>query len=188
MKRMDTRLNIRTEHQALSAIGIVLLAYTAATSVGGDGFLAAFAAGLAVSVSNRRLCNSFMQYGEVTSEMAMLFAFVLFGAAISTMLHTTNVALSIVLAGILIFVIRPSVLSIVLARTRMSFSAKSLIAWFGPRGLNSLLLALLAVQADVPGAEMLLGHRRDSGPGIHGNPRGKLHPHRRLVPAARLQK
>ena len=68
VKRMDARLTIRTEHQALSGIGIMLLAYTAATSVGGDGFLAAFAAGLAVSLSNRRLCNSFMQYGEVTSE------------------------------------------------------------------------------------------------------------------------
>ena len=101
---------------------------TQKTGASVDGFLAAFAAGLAVSVSNRRLCNSFMQYGEVTSEMAMLFAFVLFGAAISTMLHTTNVALSIVLAGILIFVIRPSVLSIVLARTRMSSSPLALDA------------------------------------------------------------
>lgn len=171
VKRMDARLNIRTEHQALSGIGIVLLAYTAATSVGGDGFLAAFAAGLAVSVSNRRLCNSFMQYGEVTSEMAMLFAFVLFGATLSTMMQGTNVALSLVLAGIVIFVIRPLVLSLVLARTRMSFSAKGLIAWFGPRGLNSLLLALLAVQANVPGAEMLLatvGIVVLASTGIHG--------------------
>ena len=171
MKRMDERLEIRTEHQALSGIGIVLLAYTAATSVGGDGFLAAFAAGLAVSLTNRRLCNSFMQYGEVTSEMAMLFAFVLFGATLSTMLHTTNIAMSLVLAGLVIFVIRPSVLSLVLARTRMSLTAKGLIAWFGPRGLNSLLLALLAVQADVPGAEMLLatvGIVVLASTGIHG--------------------
>ena len=91
--------------------------------------------------------------------------------ALGALLHTTNIALSIVLAGIVIFVIRPSVLSIVLARTRMSFSAKGLIAWFGPRGLNSLLLALLAVQADVPGAEMLLatvGIVVLASTGIHG--------------------
>ena len=171
VKRMDARLHIRTEHQALSGIGIVLLAYTAATSVGGDGFLAAFAAGLAVSVTNRRLVSSFTQYGEVTSEMFMLFAFVLFGATLSTMIQGTNVALSLVLAGIVIFAIRPLVLSLVLARTRMSFRAKALIAWFGPRGLNSLLLALLAVQAGVPGAEMLLatvGIVVLASTGIHG--------------------
>ena len=31
------------------------------------------------------------------------------------------------------------------------------MGWFGPRGLSSLLLALLIVQADLPGAEYLLG-------------------------------
>ena len=38
----------------------------------------------------------------------------------------------------------------------MSNAARAFIGWFGPRGLNSLLLALLAVQASVPGAEGLL--------------------------------
>ena len=52
--------------------------------------------------------------------------------------------LSLILAGL------------VLARARMSWEAKLFVSWFGPRGLNSLLLALLAVQANVPGAEFLL--------------------------------
>jgi NhaP-type Na+/H+ or K+/H+ antiporter len=34
--------------------------------------------------------------------------------------------------------------------------ARGFIAWFGPRGLSSLLLALLAVSAGVPGAETVL--------------------------------
>ena len=34
--------------------------------------------------------------------------------------------------------------------------ARFFVCWFGPRGLNSLLLALLAVQANIPGAEFLL--------------------------------
>ena len=39
----------------------------------------------------------------------------------------------------------------------MSWAAKGFVGWFGPRGLNSLLLVLLAVHAGVPGAEVLLG-------------------------------
>jgi hypothetical protein len=35
----------------------------------------------------------------------------------------------------------------------MSLSAKAFIGWFGPRGLSSLLLALLVVQAGAPNAE-----------------------------------
>ena len=156
MNRVDARMSIRREHQAFYGIGLVLAAFAAATAAGGDGFLAAFAAGLAVVLLNQRLCDCFIEYGEVTSEMAMLLAFVLFGAALSGMMDAVNVPLAVALAAIVIFGIRPPALGLLLARTRMSLEAKGMIAWFGPRGLNSLLLALLAVQADVPGSETLL--------------------------------
>ncbi len=156
MNRVDARMNIRREHQSFYGIGLVLAAFGAATAAGGDGFLAAFAAGLAVVLLNQRLCDCFMEYGEVTSEMAMLLAFVLFGAVLSGILETVNIPLAAALAAIVIFGLRPPVLGALLARTRLSLEAKGLIAWFGPRGLNSLLLALLAVQAHVPGAEELL--------------------------------
>ena len=156
MNWLDARMNIRREHQSFYGIGLVLAAFAAATAAGGDGFLAAFAAGLAVVLLNQRLCDCFMEYGEVTSEMAMLLAFVLFGAVLSGILDTVNMPLAVALAAIVIFGLRPSVLGLLLARTRLSLEAKGLIAWFGPRGLNSLMLALLAVQADIPGAEVLL--------------------------------
>jgi hypothetical protein len=35
---------------------------------------------LAVTLLNQNLCNCFLKYGEVTSEMVVLLAFVLFGA------------------------------------------------------------------------------------------------------------
>jgi NhaP-type Na+/H+ or K+/H+ antiporter len=44
----------------------------------------------------------------------------------------------------------------VLARARMSWEAHVFVSWFGPRGLNSLLLALLVVQAGVHDSELLL--------------------------------
>jgi NhaP-type Na+/H+ or K+/H+ antiporter len=148
---------VRREHQAVYGIGLVLAAYAAATAVGGDGFLSAFAAGLAVTLLNQSLCDCFLEYGEVTSEMAMLLAFVLFGAVLSGMLGAVNLPLALALAGLVVFVIRPAVLNLVLARARMSWEAKLFVSWFGPRGLNSLLLALLVVQAGIPGAELLLG-------------------------------
>ena len=49
------------------------------------------------------------------------------------------------------------------APRRASPEARSaFIAWFGPRGLASLLLALLVVQARLPGDEAILGDRRAS--------------------------
>jgi len=156
MNWMDAKMPIRREHQSLYGVGLVLAAYSAATAAGGDGFLGAFAAGLAVVLLNQSLCDCFLEYGEVTSEMAMLLAFVLFGAVLSGLLGTVDVVPTLVLAALVIFAIRPAVLGLVLARARMSWQAHAFVSWFGPRGLNSLLLALLVVQAGIPGAELLL--------------------------------
>jgi NhaP-type Na+/H+ or K+/H+ antiporter len=53
-------------------------------------------------------------------------------------------------------VARPAALGIVLRRAAVSASARAFIAWFGPRGLAALLLALLVVQANMPGGEAIL--------------------------------
>ena len=156
MNQIDRRMTIRSEHQAFYGVGLVLASYSAATAAGGDGFLAAFAAGLAVVLLNQSLCDCFLEYGEVTSEMAMLLAFVLFGVVLSGMVGSVALMPALGLAALVIFVIRPGVLALVLSRAKMSWEAHAFICWFGPRGLNSLLLALLAVQARVPGGELLL--------------------------------
>lgn len=152
----DARFNIRREYQALYGIGLVLAAYAAGQAVYGDGFLAAFFAGLAVTLFNVALCDCFLEFGEVIAEMAMLLAFVLFGSVLSTLLGTIPIIPALVLAFVVIGVARPLALGIVLQRATMSNAARAFIGWFGPRGLNSLLLALLVVQAGAPDAERLL--------------------------------
>ena len=154
--KADTYTGIRREYQALYGIGLVLASYAAATAAGGDGFLSSFAAGLAVVLLNQTLCDCFLEYGETSAEMAMLLAFVLFGAVLSGILGAVAIGPALGLAALVIFVIRPAVLGLVLARARMSWEAHAFVSWFGPRGLNSLLLALLVVEAGVPGSELLL--------------------------------
>jgi NhaP-type Na+/H+ or K+/H+ antiporter len=153
---VDRRIGVRREYQSLYGVGLVLGAYAAGTAVGGDGFLAAFAAGIAIVVLNYRLCDCFIDYGDVTVEILMLLAFVLFGAALSTMLARAPLGPTLGLAALALGIARPAAITLVLARASLSRSARAFIGWFGPRGLNSLLLALLAVRAGVPEAEWLL--------------------------------
>jgi NhaP-type Na+/H+ or K+/H+ antiporter len=156
MGRADARFGIRREYQALYGIGLVLAAYAAGQAIDGDGFLAAFFAGLSVTLFNVSLCDCFLEYGEVTAEMAMLLAFILFGAVLSTLLGTIPLVPALIFALVVIGLARPAAFGLVLRRATMSNAARAFIGWFGPRGLNSLLLALLAVQAGVPEAERLL--------------------------------
>jgi hypothetical protein len=55
-------------------------------------------------------------------------------------------------------VLRPAIAFLVLGLepARLSWRARAFIGWFGPRGLTSLLLALLVVEAGVRGSETFL--------------------------------
>ena len=157
MARADARFGIRREYQALYGIGLVLGAYASGVGVGGDGFLAAFAAGFAVTVLDRDLCDCFLEFGEAAAEMLMLIAFVMFGVVVSKSLGILDLPQALAFAGVVIFVIRPLAIGSVLSlrATRLSRGAQMFIAWFGPRGLNSMLFAMLVVLADVPGSGLL---------------------------------
>ena len=158
MARVDDLLGIRRQFQALYGLGLVLASYASGQAVQGDGFLAAFAAGAAVVVLNLELCDCFLEYGEVTAEMTLLLAFILFGALLSSLLTSGVAPLlpALLLGAVALLVARPAAMSFVLARANMSRPAKLFIAWFGPRGLSSLLLALLVLLRGVPDAERLL--------------------------------
>jgi NhaP-type Na+/H+ or K+/H+ antiporter len=157
MSHADRRYAVNEVYQSLYGVGIVLLAYATATALGGDGFLAAFAAGFAVAVLNFDLCQCFLDYGETTSEMAMLLSFILFGVVLSDLFTEVPILASLVLAAVVIFIARPLAIGLVLRKAAVSNAARAFIGWFGPRGLNSLLLALLVVGAGVSGSEFLLG-------------------------------
>jgi hypothetical protein len=143
---------IRREHQALYGIGLVRLAFSAAQWVGADGFLASFAAGLAVALLNINLCDCFLDYGATTAEAAMLLAF----AVISQIVSQFPVGTALLLACVALLLARPLAIGLALRRSAISWQARVFIGWFGPRGLNSMLLALLVLHARVPHAEYLL--------------------------------
>ena len=73
---------MRRDYESIYSLGLAFAAYAAAESVHGSGFIAAFAAGLTISALDVELCDCFLEYGETTAEMALLFTFVLFGTSI----------------------------------------------------------------------------------------------------------
>jgi NhaP-type Na+/H+ or K+/H+ antiporter len=153
---VDAWLGVSRTYQALYGVGLVLGSYVAGVSVGGDGFLAAFAAGIAIVVFNYDLCDCFLEYGDTTAEMTMLLAFILFGAVLSTLLDTIALGPALLFATLALGLARPSAISLVLRGATLSRAARAFIGWFGPRGLNSLLLVLLVVHEGVPQAEWLV--------------------------------
>ncbi len=148
------RIGVRRDYEALYSLGIAFAAFAAAEAVHASGFLAAFAAGLTITALDVELCDCFLEYGETTAEMALLFTFVLFGASLIWS-GLTIITLTSLLFAVLALAVRPVVLVAALARLQLSRRARWITVWFGPRGLSSLLLILLPIFAGVPGSEAL---------------------------------
>lgn len=148
------RLGVRRDYESLYSLGICFAAFAAAESVHGSGFLAAFAAGMTISIFDAELCDCFQEYGETTAELALLFTFVLLGSSlIWTGIGTAGVAEW--LFAFVCLLVRPLVLLISLGPAHLDRRSLFLITWYGPRGLSSLLLVLLPVFVRTPGSERL---------------------------------
>src|SRR5262249_48704041 len=147
-------IGVRRGYESLYSLGIAFTAYAAAEAAHGSGFLAAFAAGLTIAALDVELCDCFLEYGQTTAEMALLFAFVLFGSSLIWSGFTV-LNLPILLFSIGVVLTRPIAFFLSLSGTRLDFRGRLLIAWFGPRGLSSLLLILLPVFAGATGSQQL---------------------------------
>ena len=148
------KTGVRRDYESLYSLGVAFAAYAAAEAVHGSGFLAAFCAGLTIAALDVELCDCFLEYGQTTAEMALLFTFILFGSSLiwRGLIVLDGLTLLFALAVVLI---RPLAFFLSLAPTRLDRRSRLLIAWFGPRGLSSLLLILVPVFAGVPGSEQL---------------------------------
>ncbi len=154
LEKIRSRVGVRRDYESLYALGVAFTAFAAAESVGGSGFLAAFAAGIVVAVMDVELCDCFLDYGQATAEMFLLFTFVAFGAWLIWSGFSVADGRTLLFA-LLALAARTLVLLPVLAQAGVAPRDRRLIAWFGPRGLSSLLLILLAVFAGMPGSVRL---------------------------------
>ena len=154
LEQIRRRFGVRRDYESLYALGVAFTAYAAAEGVGGSGFLAAFTAGLMIASLDIELCDCFFDYGEASAEMFLLLTFVAFGASLIWIGLTALDGRTLAFAALALLV-RTAVLLPGLKYAGVSPASRRLIAWFGPRGLSTLLLVLLAVFADVPDAERL---------------------------------
>jgi sodium/hydrogen antiporter len=148
------RVGVRRDYESLYSLGIAFSAFAAAEAVHGSGFLAAFAAGLTIAALDVELCDCFIEYGGVTAEMLLLFTFVIFG---SSLIWTGFSGLNTptVIFAVFAVLVRVPVYLVSLIGSNVDRRGRLLIAWYGPRGLSSLLLVLLPVFAGVPGSDTL---------------------------------
>jgi sodium/hydrogen antiporter len=147
-------VGVRRDYESLYSVGVAFAAYAAGEALGASGFLAAFTAGITVAWLDVALCDCFLEYGETTAEMALLFAFVLFGSSLIwrglAIIDGTTLTFAVA-----VLLIRPAAFLLSFIGSGLPCRDRLLIAWLGPRGLSSLLLVLLPIFAGIPGSDRL---------------------------------
>jgi NhaP-type Na+/H+ or K+/H+ antiporter len=136
-----------------SVLALALLAFVVAMLIDANGFVAAFVAGSAFGAVTARGEEKEVYYVEQTCGLASMICWLLFGA-----LAVPDIAADwswrILLYAVLsLTVIRMVPVALSLLGARMDWSTVFFIGWFGPRGLASIVFALIALEElqGVPG-------------------------------------
>jgi NhaP-type Na+/H+ or K+/H+ antiporter len=129
-----------------AGLGLAVCAYASSVAVHGNGFIAAFVGGLAFGTASGRRGEPLVPFVEETGALVSLLVWLAFGVvAVTVALQslTWQIALYAVLS---LTVIRMAPTAAALAGARLGRAAVVLVGWFGPRGLASVVFALLALE------------------------------------------
>jgi len=129
-----------------AVLALALAAYAGTLWLDGNGFVAAFVAGLAFGHSARRGGAKEVFYVEQTSGLMSLLTWLVFGAvAVPIVLERAGWQV-IGYAVLSLTVVRMLPVALALIGTRLPPPTVAFIGWFGPRGLASVIFAVIALE------------------------------------------
>jgi NhaP-type Na+/H+ or K+/H+ antiporter len=134
--------------EQIAILGLALLAYDGSVAIGGNGFVAAFGAGIVFGAVIRG--HDLTAAGAFTETVGLTASFVVwtaFGALfVGEILTRALSARPILYALLSLTVIRMVPVAIALAGTKLRPATVAFIGWFGPRGLASVVFTLVALE------------------------------------------
>ena len=142
-------------YDGIYALGLGLLAFGLADVTFGNGFIAAFTCGIALGVAEHDIADDFEVFSENLSSILSVFTFFIFGALIVATGYGGNVALLLLFAAFGLLVARPLAVAISFLRVRLPRPHRAFIAWFGPKGVASMLFALFVLKSAVGERELI---------------------------------
>jgi len=156
LHRQAARLQIEGVFRQLATVAIAAAAFATAGLLDGNGFIAAFVAGLAFGHVARDECSDVADFTEDEGELLTAITFITFGAVlVGPRLDelTWQIALY-ALASLTVVRILPTLVSMIGTGTYLE--TRLFIGWFGPRGLASILFALVVLEEHhTPATELI---------------------------------
>ena len=141
----------------LGTLAIGVAAFASAELIGGNGFVAAFVAGLSFGAVAREHCDGAYDFAEDEGVLLSLITFLFFGAGL-VVVEAGEFDWRVLLYAVgSLTVVRTVPVWLSLVRTGLARPTKAYLGWFGPRGVASILFGLVVVEElDTPAADRIL--------------------------------
>src|SRR3954463_199294 len=140
---------ITRRYEGIYALGFGLAAFGLADVTIGNGLIAAFVAGIAMGVTEHEIPDAFVEFAENVSAISQVITFFIFGALIVATGYSGEIWRLVIFIVLALLLARPLAIGISLVRSRLPRPQKLFIAWFGPKGVASMLFALFVLKSTV---------------------------------------
>jgi sodium/hydrogen antiporter len=139
---------LTARYEGIYALGFGLVAFGLADVTIGNGLIAAFVAGIAMGASEREVPDAFVEFAENASAIAQVLTFFVFGALIVATGYDGEIWRLVLFVAFALLVARPVAVLLSFIRERLPRPQKLFVAWFGPKGVASMLFALFVLNSD----------------------------------------
>jgi len=137
---------ITENFQGVAAMALAIVAFATAELVGGNGFIAAFVAGLVYGNLKVSYSHFLHEFTETESEFLSYLTFLLFGMILlpEALEHMSWPIIAYALVSLTLVRMIPIAISMI--GLHLHLPTLAFMGWFGPRGLASLLFSLLILE------------------------------------------
>ena len=157
MLRFAERRGWISEHWVeIPIVALAAACFAGAQAAGGSGFIACFVGGLLLSGLGARHKEELLRGAEHMGEALALLTWVLFGGIVVARMIDRVTWLALIYAVLSLTVIRMLPVFLCLIGTRTSTVDKLFIGWFGPRGLATIVFAVLVLDEKLPGNDTIM--------------------------------
>ena len=139
----------------VTVVALAIACFTVAQSLHGSGYIAAFTGGLLFGFKAKEAKHRLVLAAEGTGETLAMMTWFIFGATVigHSVQHFTWEMVVFALLSLTVIRMLPIFLS--LSGTGESTASKLFLGWFGPRGLASIVFAIIVVNKGVAGSKFV---------------------------------
>jgi len=133
--------------EQIAILALALAAYLSSLSMGGNGFIAAFAGGIVFRAATRDRFVEATEFTETFGTFLSLSVWIIFGAVMVTFVVSSAIDWRPILYAILsLTIVRMLPVALAMRGAGLRRDTVSVMGWFGPRGLASVVFTLMAVE------------------------------------------